>query len=99
MAIKKPFKYSIEEYSRDTREFLVESEHQLTRDEIVEVIGGACLHNHNNKVGVYVKGKGKAYVKHVDTIYGDDSQINVYEADDSNHSLKDNRLTKLMEDN
>jgi hypothetical protein len=95
MPIQKPFKYSIEEYSQDTREYLVESEHQLTRDEIVEVIGGACLHNHNTKVGVYVKDKGKAYVKHVDTIYGDDSQTIVFEADDSNN----NRLTKLMEDN
>ena len=84
-------KYSIEEHSQDTREYVVESEHQLTRDEIVEVIGGACLHNHNTKVGVYVEGKGKAYVKHVDTIYGDDSQVIIFEADDSNN----NRLTKL----
>lgn len=95
MAIKKPIKYSIEEYSQDTREYVVESEHQLNRDEIVEVISSACLHNHNTKVGVYVEGKGKAYVKHVDTIYGDDSQTIVFEADDSNN----NRLTKLMEGN
>ena len=91
------YKYSIEEYSQDTREYAVESEKKLSRDEIVEVISCATLHNHNTKVGVPLKGGGKAYVKHVDTIYGDDSQVNVFELDDSNHSLKDNRLTKLID--
>ena len=71
--------YTVTEYSQDAREFWIDSEKKLSRDEVIEVISSASLNKSSTKVGVEVQGKGKVYVRHVNTVYGDDSQVDISE--------------------
>ena len=86
--------YTVLEYSQDAREFWIDSAKKLSRDEVIEVISSASLNQSNTKVGVEVKGKGKVYVRHVNTVYGDDSQVDIsepYDIDDRCNSWEDDK--------
>jgi hypothetical protein len=50
----KKYKYEVEEYSQDTRSFYVESDIELTHDEINECVSGASFNEHT-KTGAEIK--------------------------------------------
>jgi hypothetical protein len=75
----KKYKYEVEEYSQDTRSFFVESDIELTHDEINECVSNASF-NENTKTGTEIKGH-KVYTQYTGTDFGDDCQINISEVE------------------
>ena len=69
----KKYKYEVEEYSQDTRSFFVESDIELTHDEINDCITNVGL----DKPNTYKDDDYKVSFK--GTEYGDDSQVNISE--------------------
>ena len=75
----KKYKYEVEEYSQDTRSFYVESDIELTHDEINECVSGASFNEHT-KTGAEIKGH-KVYTQYMGTDFGDDCQTNISEVE------------------
>jgi hypothetical protein len=74
----KKYKYEVEEYSQDTRNFFVESDIKLTHDEITECVSNASRFNEHTKIGREIKGC-KVYTQYTGTDFGDDCQVNISE--------------------
>jgi hypothetical protein len=77
--MNKKYKYEVEEYSQDTRSFYVESDIELTHDEINECVSSASFNEHT-KTGTEIKGH-KVYTQYTGTDFGDDCQINISEVE------------------
>jgi len=75
----KKYKYEVEQYSQDTKSFFVESDIQLTHDEINECVLSASLNEHT-KFGLEIKGH-KTYTQYTGTEFGDNCQVNISEVE------------------
>ena len=71
----KKYKYKVEEYSQDTRNFIIESNVELDEEEISECVSNASFNEHS-KTGLEINGS-KVYIQFKGTSYGEDSQINI----------------------
>jgi hypothetical protein len=67
------YTYHVEETSQDTRNYTIESDVQLTHDEIVDCLGNVSI---NNKKNSFV-GEDGIKTTFEDTDWGDDSQIDI----------------------
>jgi hypothetical protein len=75
----KKYKYEVEEYSQDTRSFFVESDIELTHDEINECVSNASFNEHT-KTATEIKGH-KVYTQYTGTDFGDDCQREISEVE------------------
>jgi len=71
MTKKYKYKYEVEEYSQDSRHFIVESDVKLDDNEISDCISNVSLDKPNSYEGDDYK------VSFEGTEYGDDCQVNI----------------------
>ena len=71
--MKKKYKYEVQEYSQDIRNFFIESDVKLEEDEINDCISNVSLDKPNTYEGDDYKVSFKG------TEYGDDCQVDISE--------------------
>ena len=67
------YTYYVEETSQDTRNYTVESDVQLTEDEIIDCLGNVSISNEKNSF----VGEDGIKTTFEDTDWGDDSQVDI----------------------
>ena len=70
---KYKYTYYVEETSQDTRKYTVESNVQLTEDEIIDCLGNVSISNEKNSF----VGEDGIKTTFQDTDWGDDSQVDI----------------------
>ena len=70
---KYKYTYHVEETSQDTRNYTIESDVQLTHDEIVDCLGNVSINNEKNSF----VGEDGIKTTFEDTEWGDDCQIDI----------------------
>ena len=73
--MKKKYKYEVQEYSQDIRNFFIESDVKLEEDEINDCISNVSLDKPNTYEGNNFK------VSFTGTEFGDDCQVDISEVE------------------